>query len=107
MKKRLLGVLGVAICLSAAMPVWAAGDAAAKEAAKADKAEQFKARKAREVQDLEAKLSCIKAANTPAEMKRCQEAQKARHQNEQLQRIQDQRKKLDEREKNLQEKKTP
>ncbi|MBF0270980.1 MAG: hypothetical protein HQL98_02735 [Magnetococcales bacterium] len=90
------GVVAVAVFLLAA-PVWAAGGA------NPEKEEQFKARKAREIQNMEEKLACLKAANTPAEVKRCHEAQKMRHQTEQLQRIQEQRKKLDAREQNLKE----
>ncbi|MBF0260809.1 MAG: hypothetical protein HQL97_03060 [Magnetococcales bacterium] len=103
MKKRWMGMMGVVIGLGVAGAAWAAGDVAAKEPVKGDKVAQFKARKAREIQDLEARLTCVKSSNTPAEMKQCHETIKARHQSEQLQRIQEQRRKLDEREKSLRE----
>lgn len=103
MNNRLLGMMGVVIGLGMAGAAWAAGDVAAKEP---DKAAQFKARKVREIQDLEARLTCVKAANSPAELKQCHESVKARHQSEQLQRIQEQRRKLDEREKALREQQT-
>lgn len=106
MNNRLLGMVGVVIGLGMAGAAWAAGDVPAKEAVKGDKAAQFKARKAREIQDLEARLTCVKAANSPAELKQCHESVKARHQSEQLQRIQEQRRKLDEREKALREQET-
>lgn len=104
MNRQWLMSVGLAASLLMAGPLWAAGGNSS------EKEELFKARKAREIQNLELKLSCFKAANSPAEMKRCHDAQKERNQSEQLQRIQEQRKKLDEREMNLkesQEKKAP
>lgn len=108
---KLTVVAGVAVWL-AVMPVWAADEAPGKvveapgkevvETA-AQKAEKFQSHKAMQVKGLEARLACVKAANSPADIKNCHEAQKARQQEEKLQRIQEQRKKLDEREKMLKE----
>ncbi|MBF0628481.1 MAG: hypothetical protein HQL91_09705 [Magnetococcales bacterium] len=98
MNKLWLGMVGVAVLLTTG-PVWAAA------ANTPEKEEQFKARKAREIQNLESKLTCLKAANTPADLKHCHDVQKERLQDEKLQRIQEQRKKLDEREQSLKEQK--
>ncbi|MBF0179535.1 MAG: hypothetical protein HQM03_05860 [Magnetococcales bacterium] len=102
MNMRMFGVAGMAawMALGAA---WAA-DAPPGKGAPADKEEQFKAHKASMVKMLEERLACIKAANSPADVKQCNEAHKARQQGEQLKRIQEQRKKLDDREKVLKDK---
>lgn len=101
MKKQWLGVVSV-LALLAATPVWAAGSVVATDKDK-EKEEHFQARKAREVKELELRLACLKGANSPADVKKCQEAQKERHQAEQMQRIQEQRKRLDERESGIKE----
>lgn len=101
MKKRLMVLMGVMGLLVASGPVWSA------EPPPADKEAQFQARKAKVVKELESMLTCVKAANAPAEMKRCQEAQKERAQSDKLQRIQQERKKLDEREQKLKEQRQP
>ncbi|MBF0440092.1 MAG: hypothetical protein HQL93_13370 [Magnetococcales bacterium] len=99
MNKRMVGI-GMAVWLVAGGAAWAGDDAAKK----AENPEKFKENKAKHVQMLEEKLTCVKAANSQADLKNCHEAQKQRMQNERLARIPEQRKKLDEREKALKEK---
>ncbi|MBF0613795.1 MAG: hypothetical protein G8237_07045 [Magnetococcales bacterium] len=99
MNKRLLGIVGVVGLMMVSSSVWAAEAVPTDK----DKEAQFQARKARDVKHLELWLSCVKAANNPAELKRCHEAQKERNQSDKLQRIQEERKKLDDREQKLKE----
>ncbi len=100
MNKRIVGI-GVGVWL-AVVPAWVGAQPPADQNAK--KLERFQAQKSKMIEMMEQKLTCLKAANTPADMKSCHEAQKARQQAEQLQRIQEQRKKLDKRENALKEK---
>ncbi|MEO5333892.1 MAG: hypothetical protein H7839_17910 [Magnetococcus sp. YQC-5] len=90
------------------MPAWAADTTPEKTTPEKDTSVvtdgQFKDHKTKMIQQLEEKLTCLKAANSKEDIKHCNEAQKVQNQKEKLQRIQERKKKLESEEKILKEK---
>lgn len=70
----------------------------------APQGDQFQTHKAKMIHEMETRLACVKTANNQADIKKCHEAIKQQRHDASLDQIQNQRKRLDEKEQKLREK---